>query len=428
MDASLVFLVTCLLFLVNGIASGTVLSRNFQNKDNDMEDKLVLKRQRENVFNMVRETPTLPPPFQEECVKGTYPPKKGSTVPNYKINLDLPPEQRWNELAKDKNKEMKKLVGTIKNLLIQFPKGDLLVDFMDNYLGDLTDTLPDPFGKEIKGISAASGLPLGETVLYNIFYEVFTVCTSIIAEDPSGNLFHARNLDFGLFLGWDVKNHTWLVTEALRPLIVNLDWTNGGKTVFKSVNFAGYVGVFSAIKPQMFTLTMNERFNIEGGFLGIIEWLMGMRNEQWMGFLTRNTMQYATSYSEAKSKLSDTPMLAPAYFILGGNKSGEGCIITRSGSKAVDIWDLGTKNSSWYLVETNYDHWEPPMFIDDRRTPAKKCLENKGQKNVGFPGMFDVLSSRPVLNKLTTYTALMEVSKGTLETYIQNCQDPCWAW
>ena len=27
---------------------------------------------------------------------------------------------------------------------------------------------------------------LGEVVLYNIFYEVFTVCTSIVAEDKTG--------------------------------------------------------------------------------------------------------------------------------------------------------------------------------------------------------------------------------------------------
>ena len=26
----------------------------------------------------------------------------------------------------------------------------------------------------------------GEVVFYNIFYEVFTVCTSVIAQDPSG--------------------------------------------------------------------------------------------------------------------------------------------------------------------------------------------------------------------------------------------------
>ena len=78
-------------------------------------------------------------------------------------------------------------------------------------------------------IANATGLPLGEVVLYNVFYEVFTVCTSIVAQDQSGkhellrallfllyqmhleipsifcflsgNLYHGRNLDFGLFMG-----------------------------------------------------------------------------------------------------------------------------------------------------------------------------------------------------------------------------------
>ena len=30
---------------------------------------------------------------------------------------------------------------------------------------------------------------LGEVVLYNIFYEIFTVCTSIVAEDKTGNCY-----------------------------------------------------------------------------------------------------------------------------------------------------------------------------------------------------------------------------------------------
>lgn len=79
----------------------------------------------------------------------------------------------------------------------------------------MVDTLPSPFGEEIKGIAAVSGVPLGEktqtfwnfqilvtleqkmprwrplsnlgeVVLFNIFYEVFTVCTSIVAEDDKG--------------------------------------------------------------------------------------------------------------------------------------------------------------------------------------------------------------------------------------------------
>ena len=37
--------------------------------------------------------------------------------------------------------------------------------------------------------------------VYNLFYEFFTVCTSVLARNEVGQLFHARNLDFGLFLG-----------------------------------------------------------------------------------------------------------------------------------------------------------------------------------------------------------------------------------
>ena len=66
--------------------------------------------------------------------------------------------------------------------------------------------MPEPFGEELKGIAFDSGLPLGDIVLYNIFYEIFTVCTSIVGKDANGTTFHARNLDFGLFVGWDVTN------------------------------------------------------------------------------------------------------------------------------------------------------------------------------------------------------------------------------
>ncbi len=79
----------------------------------------------------------------------------------------------------------------------------------------MVDTLPNPFSDEIKGIADVSGIPLGkktqmfstpnvvtvsknapltsvlvyylgEVVLFNIFYEVFTVCTSVVAEDDKG--------------------------------------------------------------------------------------------------------------------------------------------------------------------------------------------------------------------------------------------------
>jgi len=86
----------------------------------------------------------------------------------------------------------------------------------------MADTLPAPYGDEMKGISQASGLPLGkfngmlpldrklyctvfyylgEIVLYNIFYEVSSYCTSVVGQDQNGNIFHGRNLDFGGLMG-----------------------------------------------------------------------------------------------------------------------------------------------------------------------------------------------------------------------------------
>ena len=100
---------------------------------------------------------------------------------------------------------MGNLINYLKAFILEWsPKFQKLVDIVDNDLGPIADTLPAPYGDEIKGIANATGIPLGDVVLYNIFYEVFTLCTSIVGVDKQGNVYHARNLDFGLFLGWDL--------------------------------------------------------------------------------------------------------------------------------------------------------------------------------------------------------------------------------
>ncbi|XP_030922553.1 acid ceramidase isoform X2 [Geospiza fortis] len=295
-----------------------------------------------------------------------YPPSgptfKGN-IPTYVINLDLPPSRRWDDLMRDKKTELKTVVQNIKDIANTFFPSGKVVDIVDNKIAHLTATLPYPFNEELQGIANSSGIPLGEIVIFNIFYEIFTVCTSIVAEDKTGKLYHARNLDFGLFLGWDVKNNSWTLTRELKPLVVLLDFQRNNKTVFKSTNFAGYIGMVSGVKPNLFTLTMNERFSLDGGYVGIFEWFLGRRDGMWMGFLTRTVLENATSYQDAKDRLAKTRLLAPAYFILGGKNSGEGCVITRSRTAALDIWDLDIKKGTWYVVETNYDRWKPPQSL-----------------------------------------------------------------
>uniref|UniRef100_A0A674BTV9 Acid ceramidase n=1 Tax=Salmo trutta TaxID=8032 RepID=A0A674BTV9_SALTR len=339
-----------------------------------------------------------------------YPPKgptfKGS-VTWYTIDLDLPPSERWKLIITDKKAELVNMIQAIRDLANAFVPSGKLIDLVDKDLPLIVDTLPYPFNEEIKGIATSSGVPLGEVVLYNIFYEIFTVCTSLVAEDSNGN--------------WDMKNRSWLITEKLKPLVVNIDFQRRNKTVFKSTNFAGYVGMLTGIKPHAFTLTMNERFSLDGGYIGIVEWILGNRDGMWMSFLTRSVLENATSYEEAKNLLAQTKLLAPAYFILGGNQTGQGCVITRSRVLSLDIWEIELKLGRWYVLETNYDHWKEPLFLDNRRTPAMKCM-NQTMQAVNHPSDIDLSL------QLTTYTTLMDVNKGKLESYIRDCPNPCMPW
>jgi len=72
------------------------------------------------------------------------------------------------------------------------------VDAMFPYL---TKTLPAPYRRELQGISKALKMEVGEVALYNLFYEFFSVCTSVVVQGEDGTIYHGRNLDFGLLLG-----------------------------------------------------------------------------------------------------------------------------------------------------------------------------------------------------------------------------------
>ena len=360
----------------------------------------------------------------DPCRTDAYPPPKDTEIETVVVNLDLPPVERWRHVVLPKKAALKELLNVFHQII--GPKALKYVNYVIGLLGSL---LPEEYGDEMRGMSMDLEMERGEVILYNIFYEFFTVCTSIIAQDEKGKMYHARNMDFGLFMGWDVKNNTWMTSEVLRKLLVNVEFQKNGKTVYQAATFAGYVGVLTAMKKDAFTFSIDERFVLNGGYVGLFQWLLsrGTNGAKWLGFFTRDVMLNATSYDHAKNMFAKQELIAPAYFILGGTKAGEGAVITRDRKGVADMWELTTSHR-WYLVETNYDHWEKPLFFDDRRTPAMKCLNETTQNGLGFKGLFNVLSTKPVLNKLTVYSCLMQVNEGKFEMYRQDCRDPCWPW
>jgi len=320
------------------------------------------------------------PPWDETCVTGKYPPTDPSLfVPTYVVNLDLPAEQRWVDISKKYSQQISNMVTYIKKFVLEFsPQLQKLIDIVDNDLGQFANTLPNGYGDEIKGIANATNIQLGELMLYNMFYEIFTLCTSIVGQDQNGKMYHARNLDFGLFLGWDLTNDTWIISELLRPLIINVNYTRNNELLYKSVTFVGYVGLITAVKPGEFSYSMNERYGIDGGYIGLFEWILNINRDQaFATLLARDIIERDNvDFYEVSALFAKTPLLAPCYYIIAGPNPNEGAVITRDREGDRDIWQLGT-NNTWFLVQTNYDHWKAPLFIDDRVTPANTCMQKK---------------------------------------------------
>ncbi|KRX52741.1 Acid ceramidase, partial [Trichinella sp. T9] len=370
---------------------------------------------------------SLPPPYTAECLVGNSQPLyRNASAPSFAVDLNAPAEKRWSQIAHNYRFEIAELTEAVRNLTRPVLNGRFTI-FIQKFFGKWIEKLPHPYREEIIGIAQIVNVPVGEIVLYNVFYEVFTLCTSIVAEDANGNMYAARNLDFGMLLGWDSIHHDWTMTEILRKLVINIEWKRDGKLLYKSAGFAGFIGVLTAVKPGKFTVSINERFAKNGGFIGLLEWILKIEQAKWVTWLTREVMENADHFQEAVFSLSVVHLMAPVYFIVSGNETGEGAVITRSRKEALDIRNLDKNRAdSWYLLQTNYDPWETPSPLDDRRTPGNQCMNKLGKENVSFDGLYAVLSSKPVLNKMTVFTSLMHATSGALDTQIQKCSNPCW--
>jgi acid ceramidase len=365
--------------------------------------------------------------FAGKCLVGEpplYDPGQ-ATKTWYQVNLDESPETRWNHIAQAHTQQIQAAIATVKKMVGAVLDG-LLFETLVHFMAGAADNIREPYRTELHAIANATGISIGEITLMNLFYEVSKGCTSIVAQDPNGVLYHARNQDFGTFFIWDKNIRQWEQTETLRNLLINIVFLKNNRPLYKGITFAGHLGVLTGLRQNAFTLSTNARFGSDLGTL--ITWMIdGGNARHFLMYTDRDVMEKATNFQEAKDYLSTVTLFASAYFILGGTRPGEGVVITRSPNATDHITSINTNDpNGWYVLQTNYDWDKEPLFVDDRRTPGNKCMRTLTQANVGHQGIFQVLSSQPNLNKATVYTAVMQVNTGLVQSFIQRCKDPCW--
>ena len=359
---------------------------------------------------------------------------ENKTVEWFTLNLDAAPEDRWTGLVKARKDGIANLIGTVTALLKKIvgdEKFEHLISILDLFIDKEFEAWPNDYGREVDGISKATGIRKTELFILQMAYEVWGLCTSMVVQDSNGEIWHGRNLDFGLFPAFDFKNMEWKLTEALRPLVINVDVQRGGKTLYYSTSYAGFAGVITGMRKGAFSISVDTRFDNKFD-MGLIKWILGDKSKAELTFTVRSVLEdpAMTSYSKAYSYLKNVTMIGPSYIIIGGMDKGEGAIISKD-QETINVLDLNDQlqNGTFYVVETNYDNWKKAPFFDDRRNPAKACLDQMGSNGVnGFSGVFNTLNGKPNLNKLTTYTTLMSVKTGKYEAYRQYCEGWCAFW
>jgi len=327
----------------------------------------------------------------------------GDPAPKFTIALETPPAQRWQPIMAAMKDGFLPFVQWL-NKTIPEPIRRLL----DPVVAKLDDYIDEPFATELRGVAEIAqklgiGVDLGEILMLNLVYDISAGCTSIVGQDKDGNMLHARNLDYSL--------------PGLRNITVQVDYTRNGKLVFTATHFAGYIGVLSGMRPNGWSVTVNERDrDATGGPIeNIIEGLY--RGGKSIGFFLRDALENNATYPDAMNTLQHTFLMAPVYLTVAGARRGEGAVITRERESPKDVWSL-TVPTMWFVVQTNYDHWLPSG--DKRAETAIRGMNGMNISTLTLEGMYQVISTPPVFNKGTEYSTLISPSTGRYETFVRN--------
>ncbi|XP_029115380.1 N-acylethanolamine-hydrolyzing acid amidase-like [Scleropages formosus] len=313
------------------------------------------------------------------------------TPPLVNVSLDDPPGQRWAPLVKVFDVEMLMRTATrVIDLLIPAWVHRAVAPVAEA----LEDYIPQPYAGEILGMASFFGSNISDIVLLNFAYEITAFCTSVVAQDSSGRLFHGRNLDYP-------------AAELLRNVTVDVLFLRKGEVAYRGTTFAGYVGLWTGQSAQKFTVSANKRAKGYWWENLISAVLLKSSPDSW---LIRETLAEAKDFQDAVKRLSTVPIICDVYYIVAGVRPGEGVVVTRDRLGSADIWPLNPARGEWFRVETNYDHWTPPPHSDDRRTPTMKALNATGQEHINLETLYKVLSAAPTCNGITIYTTTMSAA------------------
>jgi N-acylethanolamine-hydrolysing acid amidase len=192
-------------------------------------------------------------------------------------------------------------------------------------------------------MAVALGVSSNGLLMAQYINEFSAFCTSVIAYQADGTIFHGRNMDF-------------FFDSTMRNMTFQGEFYKNGSLLYTAVMFAGINGVPTGWRDE-FSISINNRKPSNRSSAPDLLQNIGLI---FMGYtqnmkLIRNTLQECSTYDCAFEKLTNTPQIAPSYFAIAGSKNRQGAVITKDRMGPVNIDLLSPDN--WYIAQTNDDHW-----------------------------------------------------------------------
>ena len=178
--------------------------------------------------------------------------RNATPIPIYRIDLSLPPEQRYLQLATDfapKMQAITPLFDEVLSSIIPWPFLRRWIEFLASIF--LRRVYSSEETRELKGIAKASGVQLYFLVALNVLLDSLLGCTSggvrtlldkkgrraLGVEDE--RMLHFRTLDWGM--------------ESLQSVLVVLEFVRSEnaepeKVIARTVTYAGFVGVLTGVR------------------------------------------------------------------------------------------------------------------------------------------------------------------------------------
>jgi hypothetical protein len=332
---------------------------------------------------------------------------EGETV-RYIVNLNDPPEKRWTHIVEKYKNECKKIFtfldgeigGTVKWMAVKLA---------ELYAGKVF------YIQELYSIAKILEISIGELILMQLCYEMYACCTSVVINCGK-NTVHYRTMD------WDMPD--------LCAVTIGVDFVRDGKVVFSGTTWAGYVGMMTAVKPNVCAVSLNYRRTAQNSQIIKDNVMTNVRhsiNGSWpVGFLIRHLMETENQYDKIVQYMENSKLIAPCYLTISGagsGSSGQGVVISRT-RESVDKKNILGHNRGSYIVQTNIDydmtHLDVPNILYSKERIIAVDQLMRRYPDQGFDDirkLFLFFGKKPIINEETIYVTIMKSNTGEIHSY-----------